>query len=110
MLPVPGVVRLAAVGQRKRLAVPTAVPTRELSVAIRKHPAALVALAGYLAGGAVATKYPAVLFVLIPLAIWTFVGRSWRKETRQGSAVGSNESCLEGIRPRRFKHSSNPEP
>jgi hypothetical protein len=44
------------------------------------HPAALLALAGYLAGGAVATKYPAVLFVLIPLAIWTLVGRSWRRE------------------------------
>ncbi len=36
------------------------------------HPAALLALAGYLAGAAVATKYPAVLFVLIPLAIWTW--------------------------------------
>jgi hypothetical protein len=45
------------------------------------HPAALVALAGYLAGVAVATKYPAVLFVLIPLAIWTLIGRSWRRET-----------------------------
>jgi len=45
------------------------------------HPAALVALAGYLAGGAVATKYPAVLFVLLPLAFWTLVGRSWRKES-----------------------------
>ncbi len=29
-----------------------------------------VLLAGYLAGGAVATKYPAVLFVLLPLAVW----------------------------------------
>ena len=29
-----------------------------------------VLLAGYLAGGAVATKYPAVLFVLLPLAAW----------------------------------------
>ena len=46
------------------------------------HPMPLVALAGYLAGGAVATKYPAVLFVLIPMAIWTLVGRSWRKESR----------------------------
>jgi len=30
----------------------------------------LLALAGYLAGGAVACKYPAVLFVVIPLATW----------------------------------------
>jgi hypothetical protein len=37
-----------------------------------------VALAGYLAGGAVATKYPAVLFVLVPLAAWTLVERLWR--------------------------------
>jgi hypothetical protein len=39
-----------------------------------KHPMAMLALAGYLAGGAVATKYPAVLFVLAPLALsitWT---------------------------------------
>lgn len=32
-------------------------------------------LAGYLAGAAVATKYPAVLFVLLPLAVWTFLGQ-----------------------------------
>jgi hypothetical protein len=30
-------------------------------------------LAGYLAGGAVACKYPAVLFVLLPLAAWIFL-------------------------------------
>lgn len=29
-----------------------------------------ILLAGYLAGGAVATKYPAVLFVLLPMAAW----------------------------------------
>jgi 4-amino-4-deoxy-L-arabinose transferase-like glycosyltransferase len=38
------------------------------------HPTSLIALAGYLAGAAVATKYPAVLFVLLPLAAWVFVG------------------------------------
>lgn len=32
------------------------------------------ALAGYLAGGAAATKYPAVLFVLMPLAVVIFLG------------------------------------
>jgi len=35
-------------------------------------------LAGYLAGGAVACKYPAVLFVLLPLAVGIVLGR--RKE------------------------------
>jgi len=55
------------------------------------HPTALVALAGYLAGGAVATKYPAVLFVLIPLAVWTLVGRSWRKESRRDRRSAARE-------------------
>ncbi len=32
-------------------------------------------LAGYLAGGAVACKYPAVLFVLLPLAVWLLLLR-----------------------------------
>ena len=31
------------------------------------------ALSGFFAGAAVATKYPAVLFVLLPLGIWVFV-------------------------------------
>jgi len=31
-----------------------------------------VLLAGYLAGGAVSVKYPAVLFVVLPLAAWVF--------------------------------------
>jgi hypothetical protein len=44
------------------------------------HPTALVILAGYLAGGAVATKYPAVLFVVIPLALWILAGRAWQKD------------------------------
>jgi hypothetical protein len=34
------------------------------------HPTGCLALAGYLAGAAVAAKYPAVLFVLLPLAAW----------------------------------------
>ena len=38
-------------------------------------PFGYVILAGYLAGAAVATKYPAVLFVLLPLAVWGFFGR-----------------------------------
>jgi hypothetical protein len=32
-------------------------------------------LAGYLAGGAVSCKYPAVLFVVLPLAVWIFLLR-----------------------------------
>ncbi len=40
---------------------------------------ALILLSGYLAGGAVATKYPAVLFVLLPLAFWLFFSRLVRR-------------------------------
>lgn len=37
-------------------------------------------LAGYLAGGAVACKYPALLFVVVPLAVWILLaGRSWKR-------------------------------
>jgi len=37
-------------------------------------------LAGYLAGGAVACKYPALLFVVVPLAVWiSLAGRSWKR-------------------------------
>ena len=42
------------------------------------HPTGLLLLAGYLAGAAVAAKYPAALLVLLPLAVWVFVGRLWR--------------------------------
>ena len=42
------------------------------SSALAPH-ASLLLLAGYLAGGAVATKYPAALFVFLPLAIWSVV-------------------------------------
>lgn len=44
---------------------------------------AYLILAGYLAGAAVATKYPAVLFVLLPLAAWTFFGRLWARTSVQ---------------------------
>jgi hypothetical protein len=40
---------------------------------------ACVALGGYFAGAAVATKYPAALFVLLPLAILAFIGRLWER-------------------------------
>ncbi len=64
------------------------------------HPAALIALAGYLAGSAVATKYPAVLFVLIPMAIWTLIGRSWRKEDRRdGIAAAADWPAMEPLTP-----------
>ena len=49
------------------------------------HPVAYLALAGYMAGAAVATKYPGVLFVLLPLAVWTFCGRLWANTRVQGS-------------------------
>jgi hypothetical protein len=68
-----------------------------------------VALSGYLAGAAAATKYPALLFVLAPLACWVFfsglIGRARRtRRTRAGEgerggqgdsgqwAVGSGQS------------------
>jgi hypothetical protein len=40
-------------------------------------------LAGYLAGGAVACKYPAVLFVLLPLGAWVFfAGVGWDERSK----------------------------
>ncbi len=50
-------------------------------------PTAYLALAGYFAGAAVAVKYPAVLFVLLPLAAWTFVGRLWAGMRGQGAEI-----------------------
>jgi len=46
-----------------------------------KHSLPYVLLAGYLAGGAVACKYPAVLFVVLPLMLWVLWAgsRSWRR-------------------------------
>lgn len=41
-------------------------PALDPSHAIASH----LCLAGYLAGGAVSCKYPAVLFVVLPLAVW----------------------------------------
>ncbi len=65
------------------------------------HPTGLLLLAGYLAGAAVAAKYPAALLVLLPLAGWVFVGRLLRV---QGS----------GFRVQQRKRASaevlNPEP
>lgn len=45
------------------------------------HPLPLFALAGYMAGAAVATKYPAVLFVLLPLAVWVLLKHRSIKST-----------------------------
>ena len=65
-------------------------PTRELGQSPQICPLAMVALAGYLAGAAVSTKYPAVLFVLIPLAIWVFVGH--RPLRGRGAGDGGRET------------------
>jgi hypothetical protein len=56
-------------------------PRKDLgaAVALPLPPArslSLLALSGYLAGGAVATKYPAALFVLLPLALWVLSRRA----------------------------------
>lgn len=56
----------------------TAEPSSARSACAPSH----LALAGYLVGGAVATKYPAVLFVLLPLAVWVL----WRR--RSAKALG----------------------
>lgn len=49
------------------------------------------ALAGLLAGAAVSCKYPAVLFVVLPLASWILL--NWRRGARGGSTPPeSNES------------------
>ncbi len=52
------------------------------------------ALAGLFAGAAVATKYPAALFVLAPLAVWVLFVRSSRSDNRlaaDGRAARKNE-------------------
>ena len=47
----------------------------------------MLVLAGYLAGGAVATKYPAALFVLFPLAVWvTLTGNGQTDDARSATA------------------------
>lgn len=62
----------------------------------------LVAMSGYLAGGAVATKYPAVLFVLIPLAVWTVIGQLFRRGQR--TLVGGRQEKST------ISQAQNPEP
>jgi len=58
-------------------------------------------LAGYLAGGAVACKYPAVLFVLLPLTVWIFLRRKttvgW--DEAQRSPTESPDGNKVGLRP-----------
>ena len=49
-------------------------------------------LAGYLAGGAVSSKYPAVLFVLVPLAIWILLDPRGRQETGSPGAKAERVS------------------
>ena len=61
-------------------------------------PYGLLALAGYLAGAAVAAKYPAALFVLLPLAVWVFVGRLWVGARVQGSGFRVQERKAASIR------------
>ena len=62
------------------------------------HPTGLLILAGYLAGAAVATKYPAVLFVLLPLAVWAFFGRLGASASGQGSGIRGQDWKSASIR------------
>ncbi|MCE5266962.1 MAG: hypothetical protein LLG00_03660 [Planctomycetaceae bacterium] len=65
----------------------------------------LLLLAGYLAGAAVAVKYPAVLLVLLPSAIWVFLHNSRELtapgEQRKGVAV--RERLAPRCFPRHFR-------
>jgi hypothetical protein len=67
-------------------------------IATRSWP--FIAMSGYLAGGAVATKYPAVLFVLIPLAAWTVIGQFRRGRgaevsgQKRARAIPQSQSCV----------------
>jgi hypothetical protein len=73
------------------------------------HSLSLVALSGYLAGGAVATKYPAVLFVLVPLAAWAFVGclgREKRKGEKNNLHTTSATASPLSLRPSPFARSA----
>ena len=56
-----------------------------------RHPSSFgsLRLAGYLAGAAVSCKYPAVLFVALPLALWILLSRTsgkWRVASRERRA------------------------
>jgi hypothetical protein len=53
------------------------------------HPTLPLALAGYFAGAAVATKYPAVLFVFVPLAFWIGLAGFRRRKARGLAAAGT---------------------
>jgi len=57
------------------------------------NPLPMVVLAGYLAGGAVSCKYPAVVFVALPLLVWIAVaallgGGAWRVPGRPMASMG----------------------
>jgi hypothetical protein len=69
---------------------------------LRRHRAGggELALAGYLAGAAVATKYPAALFVLLPLAIWVVVAQLGVRIQGPG-ARGQEGDTTEGRRGER---------
>jgi hypothetical protein len=58
--------------------------TRSSAGAALASPIRLLLLAGYLAGSAVSMKYPAALFVLMPLGIWVAVS-TWRARSGPGS-------------------------
>ncbi len=47
-------------------------------------------LAGFLAGSAAATKYPGLLFVVLPLAVWSGLAGIW---PRAGLAAGANSAA-----------------
>jgi 4-amino-4-deoxy-L-arabinose transferase-like glycosyltransferase len=62
-----------------------------------KTSASLLILSGYLAGSAVATKYPAVLFVLIPLVVWVLLRKDQGRKDRV-PATGSASPRSHGPR------------
>lgn len=60
-----------------------------------EHSNSLLALAGFLAGGAVSCKYPAVLFCVLPLTAWI----AWRSVARARSPVTARFTRLAAAKP-----------
>jgi hypothetical protein len=67
----------------------------------RTHQASFVLLAGFLAGSAVACKYPPLLFVVVPLAVWV-AGFDWLARNFWRVVGEENGNAALNWRPRAF--------
>ncbi len=68
-------------------------PAREAASNLNSSHLRRVGLAGFLAGSAVAVKYPAALFVLVPIGIWILA----RRQTLLGSHGGLRTRLRDGL-------------